>query len=238
MGRAQKLKLQRKQEELEKKIHKEKKKEKFFSILLYSFIGLLVFVAGFWGAKQIFGNKSPSYKTYKVSERNYSKAPDMQIDVNKKYFAYFETSLGNFKAELFSKEAPKTVNNFVVLSSDKFYDSLTFHRIIKDFMIQGGDPKGDGTSGPGYQFEDEVKDNPYKLERGILAMANSGPNTNGSQFFIITKDKTPWLDGKHTPFGKIIDGLDVVLKISQVKTDEQAKPQEAVTIKNISIKNE
>jgi cyclophilin family peptidyl-prolyl cis-trans isomerase len=158
----------------------------------------------------------------------------MQIDINKKYTADFETNKGNFTIELYAKDAPKTVNNFVTLSRDGFYNGLTFHRVIKDFMIQGGDPKGDGTGDPGYKFEDEF--NPNKLVRGTLAMANSGANTNGSQFFIVTAEKTEWLDGKHTAFGIVKEGLDVVMAIEKVEVDENDKPKEAVIINKINIK--
>ena len=152
----------------------------------------------------------------------------MQIDVNKTYIAKFETNQGNFEAELYAKDAPKTVNNFVVLSRDSFYNGLTFHRVIKDFMIQGGDPKGDGTGDPGYKFADEI--NSHKLVKGILAMANSGPDTNGSQFFIVTKDATDWLDGKHTAFGNVVSGLENVMKIQDLPVGENDKPKDSVVI--------
>src|SRR4051794_28660185 len=127
------------------------------------------------------------------------------------------TNHGDIKLELFDDEAPKTVRNFRDLAGKGFYDGLIFHRVIKDFMIQGGCPQGTGTGGPGYTFEDEIND--HKVVRGALAMANAGPNTNGSQFFIVTSDAAPWLDGKHTVFGQVVDGMDVVDRIEGTKTD-------------------
>ncbi len=140
----------------------------------------------------------------------------MSIDPNKKYTATFDTTKGKIVADLFAKDAPKTVNNFVFLVRDQFYDGTTFHRVINDFMIQGGDPTASGRGGPGYRFEDETdpKKNPNKHKVGSLSMANAGPNTNGSQFFI-THIATDWLDGKHTIFGQVRTGQDVVNKIAQ-----------------------
>ena len=135
--------------------------------------------------------------------KKYSAPPAMTIDVNKKYSAAFNTSRGEILCELFAKDAPKTVNNFVFLAREKFYDGTVFHRVIPNFMIQGGDPTGTGSGGPGYQFADELKGNPHKHQVGSLSMANAGPNTNGSQFFI-THVVTNWLDGKHTVFGKVL----------------------------------
>ena len=141
--------------------------------------------------------------------KKYSAPPAMTIDVNKKYSAAFTTSRGEILCELFARDAPKTVNNFVVLAREKFYDGTVFHRVIPNFMIQGGDPTGTGSGGPGYQFADELKGNPHKHQVGSLSMANAGPNTNGSQFFI-THVVTNWLDGKHTVFGKVLSGQEVV----------------------------
>jgi peptidyl-prolyl cis-trans isomerase B (cyclophilin B) len=138
----------------------------------------------------------------------------MTIDLTKKYSAAFDTSRGEIVCELFAADAPKTVNNFVFLARDKFYDGTKFHRVIADFMVQGGDPTGTGRGGPGYRFEDELKGNPQKHQVGSLSMANAGPNTNGSQFFI-THVTTDWLDGKHTVFGKVLKGQDVVNAIQQ-----------------------
>ena len=141
----------------------------------------------------------------------------MSIDAGKKYTATFDTSRGEIVCELFAKDAPKTVNNFVFLAREKFYDGTVFHRVIADFMIQGGDPTGTGRGGPGYRFEDEFKNNPHKHQVGTLSMANAGPGTNGSQFFI-THVVTNWLDGKHTVFGKVTKGQDVVNAVQQGDT--------------------
>lgn len=146
--------------------------------------------------------------------KQYSAPPPMKIDSNKKYSAEFNTSRGQIVCELFAKEAPKTVNNFVFLAREKFYDGTVFHRVIADFMVQGGDPTGTGRGGPGYKFEDEFKGNPHKHQVGSLSMANAGPDTNGSQFFI-THIATNWLDGKHTVFGQVVKGQEVVDTIEQ-----------------------
>jgi cyclophilin family peptidyl-prolyl cis-trans isomerase len=147
--------------------------------------------------------------------------------------ATLHTNHGAIEVELHDDDAPKTVGNFTKLAGDGFYDGVVFHRVIPDFMIQGGDPTGTGTGGPGYTFEDEIND--HKVERGALAMANAGPNTNGSQFFIVTAEATPWLDGKHTVFGRVTGGMDVVDSISQVETDAQDKPREAVVIERVEL---
>ena len=146
--------------------------------------------------------------------KQYSAPPPLTIDQNKKYTAVFNTSRGEIVCELFAKDAPDTVNNLVFLARDKFYDGTVFHRVIPNFMIQGGDPTASGSGGPGYRFADEVKNNPRKHQVGSLSMANAGPNTNGSQFFI-THVVTNWLDGKHTVFGKVLSGQDVVNGIQQ-----------------------
>jgi len=147
--------------------------------------------------------------------------------------ATMQTTEGPITFELFDEDAPKTVENFRRLASDGFYDGLSFHRIIADFMIQGGCPLGTGTGGPGYSFEDEI--NPHKVVRGALAMANSGPNTNGSQFFIVTADACPWLDGKHTVFGQVTDGMDVVERLDAVPTDGRDMPNEPVGIQSLEL---
>jgi cyclophilin family peptidyl-prolyl cis-trans isomerase len=147
--------------------------------------------------------------------------------------ATVQTNHGAIEIELFDEDAPKTVENFKKLAQDGFYDGVIFHRVISDFMIQGGDPTGTGSGGPGYQFEDEFNDR--KVERGALAMANSGPNTNGSQFFIVTADACPWLDGKHTVFGQVTTGMDVVNAIEQVKTGPGDRPRDDVRIESISL---
>jgi cyclophilin family peptidyl-prolyl cis-trans isomerase len=143
------------------------------------------------------------------------------------------TSEGAIELELAPEDAPKTVENFARLAGEGFYDGLTFHRVIPDFMIQGGDPKGDGTGGPGYTFEDEP--NELRVERGAIAMANSGPNTNGSQFFIVTAEACPWLDGKHTVFGRVVAGQDVVDRISNVDRDDRDRPRTPVTVDRVEI---
>jgi peptidyl-prolyl cis-trans isomerase B (cyclophilin B) len=147
--------------------------------------------------------------------------------------ATMQTTLGELTIELFDEEAPKTVSNFKELAGKGFYDGVIFHRVIKDFMIQGGDPTGTGTGGPGYQFEDEIND--HKIVRGALAMANAGPNTNGSQFFIVTTDAAPWLDGKHTVFGQITEGMDVVDQIEASETDARDKPTSEVRIESVTL---
>jgi len=147
--------------------------------------------------------------------------------------AIIQTNHGPIHVELFPDDAPKTVANFVKLVNDGFYDSVIFHRVIPDFMIQGGDPTGTGSGGPGYSFEDEFND--HKVERGALAMANAGPNTNGSQFFLVTAEATPWLDGKHTVFGRVTSGIDVVDTISQVETDANDKPRDPVVIERVEL---
>jgi len=147
--------------------------------------------------------------------KTWSEPPKMTIDVKKTYIATFDTDKGQIVCELYPKEAPNTVNNFVFLCKEGFYDGLTFHRVIPNFMIQGGDPEGSGRGGPGYKFDDELKPGTYRKHRvGSLSMANAGPNTNGSQFFI-THVATDWLDGKHVVFGQVTSGQDVVDKIAQ-----------------------
>jgi peptidyl-prolyl cis-trans isomerase B (cyclophilin B) len=152
-----------------------------------------------------------------VPAKQWSMPPEMVIDPAKNYLATIETNRGNIVVELYPTNAPKTVNNFVFLAQQGFYDGLKFHRVINNFMIQGGDPTGTGTGGPGYKFEDEVKNNPLKHETGVLSMANAGANTNGSQFFI-THAPQPHLNGKHTVFGKVTEGMDIVNAIRQGDT--------------------
>ena len=147
--------------------------------------------------------------------------------------ATLHTNHGAIAIELFDEDAPKTVDNFLKLSRDGFYDGVIFHRVIPDFMIQGGDPTGTGSGGPGYQFEDEF--NRHKVVRGALAMANAGSNTNGSQFFIVTTEAASWLDGKHTVFGRVTDGMDVVDTISELDTDARDRPREDVVIERVAI---
>jgi peptidyl-prolyl cis-trans isomerase B (cyclophilin B) len=147
--------------------------------------------------------------------------------------AVMTTNDGPITIELFDEDAPKTVANFKKLANDGFYDGLIFHRVIKDFMIQGGCPQGTGTGGPGYTFEDEI--NQHKIVRGALAMANAGPNTNGSQFFLVTTDEAPWLDGKHTVFGRVVDGMEAVDAIEGRQTDGRDKPVEDARIESVTI---
>jgi len=165
-----------------------------------------------------------------MSERQWDNPPAMQIDPQKTYRVTIETNRGDMELKLYPEYAPKTVNNFVFLSQEGFYDGVVFHRVISDFMIQGGDPTGTGKGGPGYKFEDEVAENPLGHETGVISMANSGPNTNGSQFFI-THSPQPHLDGMHTVFGKLVEGQEIVNAIQQgdrmvkvmVSDDERSK---------------
>jgi cyclophilin family peptidyl-prolyl cis-trans isomerase len=147
--------------------------------------------------------------------------------------ANMNTTHGTIALEFFDDDAPKTVANFRKLAADGFYDGIIFHRVIPDFMIQGGCPQGTGTGGPGYKFEDEI--NQHKVVRGALAMANAGPNTNGSQFFIVTTDAAPWLDGKHTVFGQVSGGMDVVDSIERVETGRNDRPVEPPAIESIEL---
>jgi peptidyl-prolyl cis-trans isomerase B (cyclophilin B) len=147
--------------------------------------------------------------------------------------ATIHTNQGAIALELFPEDAPKTVDNFVKLARDGFYDGVVFHRVIPDFMIQGGDPTGTGSGGPGYQFEDEFND--QKVVRGALAMANAGPNTNGSQFFIVTTEAAPWLDGKHTVFGRVTDGMDVVDAIAEAPRDGRDRPHDDIVMERVEV---
>ncbi|MGZ4481594.1 MAG: peptidylprolyl isomerase [Gaiellales bacterium] len=147
--------------------------------------------------------------------------------------ATIETNHGTIELELFADDAPKAVANFTELAGRGYYDGLVFHRVIREFMIQGGCPHGTGTGGPGYTFEDEI--NQHRIVRGTLAMANAGPNTNGSQFFIVTAAETPWLDGKHTAFGRVTGGMDVVGAIEGVATDARDRPTEPVTMQRVTV---
>ncbi|MGH2830884.1 MAG: peptidylprolyl isomerase [Vicinamibacterales bacterium] len=166
--------------------------------------------------------------------KQYKAAPPMKIDVKKTYTAVLKTSCGDITIALSPKTAPKTVNNFVFLAQQKFYDNTLFHRVIPDFMMQGGDPQGTGSGGPGYKFADETKPTDRMDKAGILAMANSGPNTNGSQFFITHKPATH-LSGKHTIFGTVTKGLNVVDKIVKLPRDERDKPNQDVVLYSVTI---
>jgi cyclophilin family peptidyl-prolyl cis-trans isomerase len=147
--------------------------------------------------------------------------------------ATLHTTEGAIELELYPDDAPKTVENFVKLAGEGFYEGVIFHRVISEFMIQGGDPTGTGMGGPGYQFEDEF--NQHRVVRGALAMANAGPNTNGSQFFIVTAEETPWLDGKHTVFGMVTTGMDVVDRISGADRDANDRPRAPITIERVEL---
>ncbi|GIM45001.1 hypothetical protein DNHGIG_05500 [Collibacillus ludicampi] len=187
------------------------------------------------------GSEQTALPDTSSKNNKYSKPPAMQIDPNKSYTAIVKTNKGDFTIQLLAKDAPKTVNNFVFLARDKFYDGIKFHRVIKDFMIQTGDPMGNGTGGPGYQFADELPPKiPYAP--GVVAMANAGPNTNGSQFFIGTGDDVKSLNQtpNYTVFGKVVSGMDVVEKIASVPVGpspigENSVPKEPVYIKTIEI---
>lgn len=167
-------------------------------------------------------------------KKSYPTAPKMTIDTAKSYTATLKTNMGDMVIALDVKNAPKTVNNFVFLAQKDFYDGTIFHRVIKDFMIQGGDPDGIGTGGPGYKFEDEINAAQVFNKAGLLAMANSGPNTNGSQFFI-TQKETPWLTGNHTIFGAVTKGMDIVDKIALTATGNNDKPLKDVIITDVVI---
>ena len=203
------------------------KKLIIFSMLLLSFCG------GEAVQDEIVQTTEVTEMTY---DKTYTSTPVMSIDVNSTYTAELETSLGNIVIELFTDTSPITVNNFVNLSNDGYYNDVIFHRVIKGFMIQGGDPSGTGHGDmgkyPGYDFEDEL-DNPMNYEKGIVAMANRGPNTNGSQFFIMHEDYP--LPYQYTIFGKVLSGLDVVDAIGNVQTGENDKPNEDVVILNVKI---
>ena len=195
-------------------------------ILAVTFLFCLTAVAGCAG---------PGSKTAEKTEPVKADTSLPPADPNKKNsLAVFETSMGTFKVELFEDKAPRTAQNFISLVNKGFYNGLIFHRVIDGFMIQGGDPKGNGTGGPGYVIPDEFHKDLKHTGAGILSMANAGPNTGGSQFFI-TLDATPWLDGKHAIFGKVVEGLDVVKAIGKVKTGAQDRPQTDVVMKKVTI---
>jgi len=166
------------------------------------------------------------------SLKQWDKPPDLLIDPQKKYYATIQTNLGDIVTELYASDTPKTVNNFCFLCEEKFYNNTIFHRVIKNFMVQGGDPTGTGRGGPGYRFVDEIKPHLKHDKPGVLSMANAGPNTNGSQFFI-THVPTPWLDGKHSVFGQVIDGMDVVMDIPA--RDPQNTNSPGIVINTITI---
>jgi cyclophilin family peptidyl-prolyl cis-trans isomerase len=175
--------------------------------------------------------------TQPAERKTYTEPPAMKIDVNKQYTATLDTTAGKIVVELFPKEAPKTVNNFIVLSRDSFFNGIIFHRVIPGFMIQGGDPTGTGMGGPGYKFENENRDTTRTYSAGTLGMANAGPDTNGSQFFIMDAD-TPLPPHDYTIFGQVKDGQDVVHKIATAPRGDNDRPNDPVTINSITIKEE
>ena len=212
-------------------------------IFLVFSIGALIVVYGYRltlnVGERIVDKKIAKEENYKDNSKIASSNMTIKTNIVN---VVMKTNYGNVKLELFAKDAPETVNNFLKLSKDGFYDGVRFHRVIKGFMIRGGDPNSkdddwsnDGTGGPGYAFKDEI--NSHKIVRGALAMANAGPNTNGSQFFIVTTESAPWLDGKHTVFGKVIEGMDVVDKIENTAVDKMRgdHPIENITIESIAI---
>lgn len=197
--------------------------------LMFSFLVGVISPASY--ARPLFGSKEKLAQAPQEAKKSYSSPPAMGIDVKKTYKAVVETTSGTLELELFANEAPKTVNNFVFLAKDNFYNGVIFHRVIKGFMIQGGDPTGTGRGGPGYRFEDEPVKRPYN--RGILAMANAGPNTNGSQFFIMHQDYR--LPPNYTIFGQLVTGEEILDKIATAPTDPGDRPKEPVKITKVSI---
>ena len=212
--------------------------------LLIALLSIMLIAAACGGAKE--GTGTPAQSSTPTSrlpngKPQWKSPPAMQIDLSKRYFATLDTSMGRIRMELWAKEAPKTVNNFVFLAREGFYDGTTFHRIIKDFMIQGGDPLGDGTGDPGYRFEDELPVK-HSYELGMVAMANAGPNTQGSQFFICNGPNARGLDTRpnYTQFGQVVEGMDVVLAISSVEVEpnkwgELSKPKSPVVVNRVTI---
>jgi len=185
------------------------------------------------GAIQGTTDSQPLTSTEQPMNKTNMTQPEMVIDSTKNYMATMVTNQGTIKLQLFADKTPITVNNFVYLARNNFYNDTIFHRVIPNFMVQGGDPLGNGTGGPGYQFQDEQNSDP--LVAGSLAMANSGPNTNGSQFFIVTASATSWLDGLHTNFGKVVEGMEVVKKIEAIQTGTNDKPVSDVIIQSMTI---
>ncbi|MDO8507658.1 MAG: peptidylprolyl isomerase [bacterium] len=246
MGKNQKIKLERKLGQIKREKQKKERRKNFLKTFFVGFAVIMLGLVGAYGYKEFVlkkGDRNQANKSNEIKKENsvkkYDKYPDMVIDANKKYTALLKTSKGDITVELDAKNSPKTVNNFVFLSKKGFYDGLTFHRVIKDFMIQSGDPNGNGTGDPGYKFDDEpiVKD----YLPGTLAMANSGKNTNGSQFFIMTADYSGGkLPKNYVIFGNVITGMDTVKKIAETPVEqssggESSKPKEKVTIETITI---
>ena len=244
MGKIKKIKAERKQAKIVREMAKARRKKIFLRSALVAFFCLVLIFGGVIVNKKypnilkLATEKSEATTTTKV--KKYDSYPSMDIDQNKKYLASLTTNKGNFEVELNAQEAPKTVNNFVFLAREGFYNDLTFHRIVKDFMIQGGDPSGDGSGGPGYKFDDEPVTGDYNP--GILAMANSGKNTNGSQFFIMTGDYSGGkLPKDYVIFGQVINGMETVTKIAETPVEqsdsgEMSKPLEKIIIEKIEIK--
>lgn len=244
MGKIKRIKAARKRAAVEQKLIRKRQRKQFFKALIPLLFIVILVGGGVYGYKRYRNkqssnnNKQEENKEIKM-DKKWDKAPEMQIDAKKKYTAKVETSKGNIELELNAAETPKTVNNFVFLAREKFYDGVKFHRILKDFMIQGGDPEGTGGGGPGYKFDDEKFSGDYTP--GTLAMANSGANTNGSQFFIMTGDYSGGkLPKNYVIFGKVTAGMDIVQKIAETPTldngqGEQSKPEEEVTITKITI---
>jgi len=245
MGRNQKLKAQRKIQEIKRQKEKKERNGKIIKYGLVSFAVVVLIAIGFIGYK-IYGTQEEietiesnelNGMEKEVDKKKYDAYPEMVIDQSKKYTAIIKTNKGDITVDLDAKNVPKATNNFVFLSQKGFYDGLTFHRIIKDFMIQGGDPNGDGTGDAGYKFDDEPITKDYLP--GTVAMANSGPNTNGSQFFIMTSDYSGGkLPKKYVIFGSIINGMDVVKALAETPVEasgEGSKPMEKVIINTIEI---
>jgi len=231
MGKAEKIKEQRKQDKVEKQTRKKRIIKNLTILGLVGILSVGLAIAGSY-AYQKFTNKTKTIKSYKTGDKMYSQAPEMQIDVNKTYTAVMETDQGTMKIALNAKEAPKTVNNFVALSRDGFYDGLTFHRIIKTFMIQGGDPEGTGGGGPGYTIPAEIS---LEHIRGAIAtarmsdQANPKKDSSGSQFFIDTQDQPSLDQGGYTVFGQVIEGMDVLDKLASVPvTENNGEPSKPI----------
>ena len=208
--------------------------KKVFLVILAVIVGLIIFF-DYSMKKSTTSDNSGISVTEQITQPPASEpTPPMTINAEMKYNAIISTDKGDIEVELFASEAPITVNNFVYLSRKGFYNGIIFHRVIKNFMIQTGDPLGNGSGGPGYAFEDEISKGRAFDKSGMLAMANSGPNTNGSQFFI-THTATPWLNGHHTIFGKVTKGMDVVNTIATTQTSENDKPAVDINISKITI---
>jgi cyclophilin family peptidyl-prolyl cis-trans isomerase len=240
LGKSNKQERQsaRKRAEREARIRAAKRRKRN-QILAVVGVLVLLLIGGLLATRDGGGGSSlasggPGCDGVGTGSTEYTEAPEMTIDTSKSYHATMTTNQGVVEIDLYADKAPKTVNNFVTLACDGFYDGLTFHRIIPDFMIQGGDPQGTGAGGPGYQFEDEFDPTLNFDKVGLLAMANSGPNTNGSQFFI-TVAETPWLNQKHTIFGEVTSGYEIVETISKMGKDANDRPNTPVTIDKIEI---